>query len=124
MKFDPRPTELSTVRSPPIARARSRLIDSPSPTPCALLACDGDPAAGRRELDRVRQEVEQDLLETVGVRRDGQIARAIVDSPESAYPRNQAEGVSGACSLRRKIVKNPIPSVVIPGDTRPQKGVW
>ena len=33
VNVDPRPTVLSTVRSPPIARARSRLIARPSPVP-------------------------------------------------------------------------------------------
>src|SRR6476619_5420163 len=33
VKTAPSPSMLSTVMSPPIARARSRLIDSPSPVP-------------------------------------------------------------------------------------------
>lgn len=38
VNVEPAPSTLSTVRSPPIPRARSRLIDSPSPTPASLPA--------------------------------------------------------------------------------------
>ncbi len=34
VNVEPRPTSLVTVRSPPIARASSRLVASPNPTPC------------------------------------------------------------------------------------------
>src|SRR5579883_533102 len=47
--------------------ADAGVLDHDPQTLCAVLDADGDPATGGRELDRIRQQVEHDLLETPAV---------------------------------------------------------
>ena len=72
-----------------------RVVDGDEPGVAALLHDHADLAVGRRELDRVRKEVHDRLLQTRDVRRYGRIRRHVDGEPHALGPRGGLHGVHG-----------------------------
>src|SRR4051795_2538345 len=135
VKTEPIPTVLSAVTSPPMARARSRLMARPRPTPREAVAADPPAASGtngekmrcswsasmpipssrtrmrarspsesqridhsarRRELDPVREEVQQNLLQPIRIGHGGDVVAASGNEPHARVRRLHANQTLGA----------------------------